>query len=119
MTALKDTMAGVLAALALAAVASEAAAQRKDVTVGVIESLTGPVALAGSTNACGFRVAADMLEAEGRPKNYKLVLNLVDDQSRPAHAVQSVTKLTSEGIKIVLGGTSTFTVMSALPVLAM
>lgn len=110
------TLTGV-AAIALIASAGIASAQQKELHVGVMESLTGPVALAGMSNACGFRVAADMLTAEGRPKDYKLVLHVEDDQSKPAAAVQAITKLTSEGINLFLGGTSTFTVMSALPLL--
>jgi branched-chain amino acid transport system substrate-binding protein len=112
---LKYSLVAAVSATALAISANMASAQQKDLHVGVMESLTGPVALAGTSNACGFRIAADMLASEGRPKDYKFVLHLEDDQSKPAAAVQAITKLTSEGITLFLGGTSTFTVMSVLP----
>jgi ABC-type branched-subunit amino acid transport system substrate-binding protein len=90
-------------------------AQRADLPVGAIESMTGPIAVAGMANACGLRIGEAELAKEGRPKNYRLVLNLEDDQGKPATAVQAATKLSSQGIKHMVGGTSTFTVLAILP----
>jgi len=108
----------VAACVAIAAALPFAAqAQRADLPVGVVESLTGPVAISGLPNACGARIAESELAKEGRPKSHRLVLHVEDDQSKPASAVQAATKLTSQGVKHFVGGTSSFTVLASLPVL--
>ena len=67
MSKLKYSLVAAIGATGLAMSSNLASAQQKSLDVGVMESLTGPVALAGTSNACGFRIAADMLAAEGRP----------------------------------------------------
>jgi branched-chain amino acid transport system substrate-binding protein len=106
-----------LAACLAIGAATPLAALAADLPVGVVESLTGPVAISGLPHACGARIAESELAKEGRPKGYRLVLQVEDDQSKPATAVQAATKLTSAGVKHFVGGTSSFTVLAILPVL--
>ena len=75
------------------------------------------MATAGIPAACGIAVARDELAATGVPKNYDIALHVLDDQSKPTMAAQQASKLTSDGIKLFVGGTSTGTVLAMLPIL--
>ncbi|HWK29603.1 MAG TPA: ABC transporter substrate-binding protein [Solirubrobacter sp.] len=123
---------GVLAAAVLAGCGnSESASSSSDSSssasdggtitakLGMIDSLTGLTAGAGTANACGAQVAVKAVNA-GKTQGtdgVKLDLSLVDDQSTPAVAAQDATKLTSQGIKLFVGGSNSATVLAAMPII--
>ncbi len=89
------------------------------VKLGMIDSLTGLTAGAGTANACGAQVAVKAInagETDGT-EGVKIELSLEDDQSTPAVAARAATKLTSQGIKLFVGGSNSATVLAAMPII--
>lgn len=86
-------------------------------TVGFIDSQTGPVAVAGNADVCGAWIAVDAINAGGGVNGKPLGLTVADDQSRPAVAAQAASRLTGNGIKFFAGGSISSTVLAALPIL--
>ena len=105
----------LLLAVALCAVpgsyAKEAPGQAKVLKIGLIVSLTGPMAPGFKSMADAAKPAADVLNKRGgiTVKGQKYMVEFVteDDQSSPAGAVAAANKLGKVGDKVtvhVLGG---------------
>lgn len=89
------------------------------VKLGMIDSLTGITAGAGTANACGAQVAVKAVN-DGKTQgteNVALELALEDDQSTPAVAARAATTLTSQGIKLFVGGSNSATVLASMPII--
>lgn len=84
--------------------------------IGIVNSLTGVTAVAGTANLCGANIAARTVNETGGIDGRPVVLHAEDDQSRPASASQAATKLTALGIKYFVGGASSNTVLAEIPV---
>jgi branched-chain amino acid transport system substrate-binding protein len=89
------------------------------VKLGMIDSLTGLTAGAGTANACGAQVAVKAINAgkTAGTEGVEVDLSLEDDQSTPAVAARAATKLTSQGIKLFVGGSNSATVLAAMPII--
>jgi branched-chain amino acid transport system substrate-binding protein len=118
----KPTVAGVALALLLTGCggggdeSSGSGGTDELLQVGVVDDLTGAVAIAGQADVCGIKIAADALDA-GSLSGRKAEITVEDGQSTPAVAAQAVTQLTGQGINLFVGGSSTSTVLSGLPIL--
>lgn len=87
------------------------------IKVGFIDSLTGATAGAGTADLCGAQIAVNAINSKGGVNGSKLSLVTADDQSTPAVAAQQAQKLTSQGIKIFAGGSTSSDILAALPYL--
>jgi branched-chain amino acid transport system substrate-binding protein len=86
--------------------------------IGIIDSLTGTVAVAGNANVCGAKVAEAAINASGGVVGRQIKLHVADNQSNPAFAAQAASKLTDEDVKFFVGGATSATVLSMLPIIA-
>jgi len=92
----------LLAGLAVSTMLS-GAAYAQDLKVGVIGPITGPNAAFGKQLTDGFNQAVADLNAKGGILGRKIVAVTGDDASVPAQGVSVANKLTSEGVRHVVG----------------
>lgn len=97
----RRTAIGVLVAAAVPLLSATAWAQSGDLTIGVVTSLTGPLAPLGVDMRNGYEIAAKHYP-KVKGMNVKLVME--DDQGTPATGVRKAQKLVLEDrAKIILG----------------
>jgi ABC-type branched-subunit amino acid transport system substrate-binding protein len=86
--------------------AKEAVAQVKTLKIGLISSVTGPMAPAFKSELDAAKPAADLVNQKGgiTVKGQKYLIEIVtgDDQSSPPGAVSAANKLMQEGIKFLI-----------------
>lgn len=87
------------------------------IDIGIVDSLTGTVAIAGTADVCGARIAAEAINEAGGVDGQTIELHVFDNQSNPAFAAQGASNLTDEGIKFFVGGSTSATVLSTLPII--
>jgi branched-chain amino acid transport system substrate-binding protein len=92
----------LLAGIALSTVLSTAA-YAQDLKVGVIGPITGPNAAFGKQLTDCFTQAVADINAKGGLLGRKIVAVTGDDASTPAQGVSVANKLTSEGVRHVIG----------------
>jgi branched-chain amino acid transport system substrate-binding protein len=85
------------------------------IRLGMVDSLTGADASFGVSNLCGVQVAIASINASGGVLGRKLTVTTADDQSTPSVAAQQSQRLTSEGIRLFVGGSASEEVLSDLP----
>lgn len=85
------------------------------IKVGMIDSQTGAVAGAGTADFCGAEVAVKAINAAGGVLGHDIQLTTADDQSSPAVAAQQGQKLTGEGIRLFVGGSTSTDVLAEEP----
>jgi len=94
-----------LAALLLVAITGSEAAESA-VKIGMITSLTGPMAPAFKDLADAAKPTADLLNKRGgitiQGKKYLIEIITEDDQSSPPGAVAATNRLIQQGVKFVL-----------------
>jgi branched-chain amino acid transport system substrate-binding protein len=95
----------VVAAFALAAMATIAPAQSKDITIGVIYDYTGPFAAGGSKAAAlGTKIAIDMINEKGGVEGHKIKPIYADAQSKAEIAINEATRLLDqEKVDLIMG----------------
>lgn len=85
---------------------NEAAAQTKTLKIGLISSVTGPMAPAFKSELDAAKPVADLVNQKGgiTVKGQKYLIEIVtgDDQSSPPGAVSAANKLIQDGIKFVI-----------------
>lgn len=94
-----------LAAAALALAASVSFAQTKEIKIGVIYDLTGPLAAGGSyAGYLGTKYAIDMINEKGGVGGYKIKPIYADAQSKPEVAINETTRLIEqEKVDMLMG----------------
>lgn len=94
-----------LAAAALALTASLSFAQTKEIKIGVIYDLTGPLAAGGSyAGYLGTKYAIDMINEKGGVGGYKIKPIYADAQSKPEVAINETTRLIEqEKVDMLMG----------------
>jgi len=97
----KSLVAGVALALAL----SSAVAQQKEVRIGVIFDLSGPLAAGGSVASnLGTKYAIDMVNERGGVEGYKIVPIYADAQSKVDVAINEAERLQNqEKVDLIMG----------------
>jgi branched-chain amino acid transport system substrate-binding protein len=95
----------IVAALLLAAFASLAQAQQKEIKIGVIFDYTGPFAGGGSEAAgIGTKIAIDMMNERGGVEGYKINALYADAQSKTEVAINEATRLLEqEKVNLIMG----------------
>jgi branched-chain amino acid transport system substrate-binding protein len=85
---------------------NETAAQTKTLKIGLISSVTGPMAPAFKSELDAAKPVADLVNQKGgiTVKGQKYLIEIVtgDDQSSPPGAVSAANKLIQDGIKFVI-----------------
>jgi branched-chain amino acid transport system substrate-binding protein len=107
MSAHPTRIAALVAVLAFAALASvpHAAAQGKEVKIGVIYDYTGPFAAGGSQAAAvGTKIAIDMINERGGVEGYRIKAIYADAQSKAEVAINEATRLLEqEKVNLIMG----------------
>jgi branched-chain amino acid transport system substrate-binding protein len=87
----------LVVALGVAALASPALSQAKEIKIGVIYDYTGPLAAGGSKAAAiATKIAIDMINEKGGVDGYKIVPIYADAQSKVDVAINEATRLIDE-----------------------
>ena len=96
---------GVAAAVAVGGLLSSAAAQDKEITIGVIYDYTGPFAAGGSEAAAiGTQIAIDMVNEQGGVEGYKITPITADAQSKAEVAISEAERLLNqEDVDLIMG----------------
>lgn len=96
---------GLLAAAAAVVFAGTAAAQDKEIKIGVIYDYTGPFAGGGSLPAAiGTKHAIDIINERGGVEGYKINAIYSDAQSRAEVAINEATRLLEEeNVDLIMG----------------
>jgi branched-chain amino acid transport system substrate-binding protein len=94
-----------LAILALGLGATQAAAQDKQVKIGVIYDYTGPFAAGGSEAAAiGTKAAIDMINEQGGVEGYQIDAVYADAQSKAEVAIAEAERLLNqENVDLIMG----------------
>ena len=86
--------------------AKEPTAQAKTLKIGLIASLTGPMAPAFKDLADAAKPVADLMNQRGgvtiKGQQYRFEIVTEDDQSSPPGAVAAVNRLIQAGIKFII-----------------
>ena len=86
------------------------------IKVGVITTLTGPIAQPGESILRGLEATADMINADGGIDGREIELEVRDDEGKPEVAARLVSELASdEEIPLILGPYPSTTVAAADP----
>ncbi len=93
------------------------AAALADIKIGATISETGPASFLGDPEAKTLKMLVDQLNASGGIKGEKIKLFLYDDGGDPNKARTFATRLIEDdGVVAIIGGTTTGTSMSVIPV---
>lgn len=97
--------------------ATVAAARADDIAIGAVLSATGPASLLGEPQKKTLEMLVDKVNEEGGINGEKLKLIVLDDGGDANQARTFATRMVDEdGIKLMIGGTTTGTTMAILPV---
>jgi branched-chain amino acid transport system substrate-binding protein len=103
----------------LTSFAKEASAQAKTLKIGLISSVTGPMAPAFKPMYDAVKPTEDLMNQRGgvTVKGQKYNINIVaeDDQSSPPGAIAAVNKLIQEGIRFIIPPMAMFTDLALIP----
>ncbi|MEN9316699.1 MAG: hypothetical protein RIS35_3092 [Pseudomonadota bacterium] len=95
----------IFAAGILSVAAGAVMAQAKEIKVGVIYDLTGPLAAGGSyAGYLGTKYAIDMINERGGVEGYKIKAVYADAQSKPEVAINEATRLLDQEKVDILKG---------------
>ncbi|WP_409190529.1 branched-chain amino acid ABC transporter substrate-binding protein [Bradyrhizobium sp. RDM4] len=92
-----------LAAAALLSLALSSSARARDVYIAIAGPMTGSTAALGAQIRDGAAAAVDSINASGLLPDTRLILRIADDACDPKQAVAVANRLTSDGIKLVVG----------------
>jgi len=106
-----------LVAAGVVAAVGTAGSNAGTIKIGAIDSQTGLVADAGQSDICGFKIASNAINDRGGANGAKLQITVADDQGNPSVAAQQAQQLTSQGIKLFVGGATSGVVLAELPIL--
>src|SRR5215471_7286842 len=71
--------------------------------IGVLEPITGPLALEGKRHVLGLEIVRDLINQRGGVMGKKLVLSIADATDPTAAASEANRLITREGVKIITG----------------
>jgi branched-chain amino acid transport system substrate-binding protein len=88
----------------------------KEVKIGVIEPVSGPLALIGEKNVMGYKLAVEKINASGGIKSLggaKLKLLIGDSEGKPPVAMSQAERLIGQGAVLLVGAYQSAAVFSA------
>src|SRR2546428_3848492 len=108
----------VLAALVAAATlaASPNVSAQAQITIGVSEPLSGPVAASGNYVRMGAEIARDWINARGGVDGRKVELRIEDNKSDPKEAASAAEKLiVRDRVPAIMGAWGSSMTLAAMP----
>lgn len=87
------------------------------IRIGVVQTLSGPAANLGKEILLGAQIAADQVNAAGGVLGRKVELVIRDDKGTPADALSAARELSSAGVNLVLGSSTSAPALAVLPIL--
>lgn len=94
---------------------SSGSGSKSPVTLGAIETISGPLAQIGNSKVAGAKVAISEINKSGGADGHKLSLMVKDEQASPTATVQDVHDLLGANVKLMLGGTTDSDCLAAAP----
>lgn len=94
---------------------SSGAATGSPVTLGAVETTSGPFAQIGNSKVAGMKVAIDEINKAGGAGGHKLSLSVKDEQASTNATVQAVRDLLGSNVKLLMGGTTDSDCLAAAP----
>ncbi len=94
---------------------SSGVASGSPVTLGAIETISGPFAQIGQSKVAGMKVAINEINKAGGADGHKLVLSVKDEQASTTATVTDVRELLGAGVKLIMGGTTDSDCLAAAP----
>lgn len=94
---------------------SSAAAGGSPVTLGAIETISGPFAQIGNSKVAGMKVAINEINKAGGAGGHQLSLSVKDEQASPNATVQDVRDLLGANVRLLMGGTTDSDCLAAAP----
>lgn len=87
------------------------------VRLGVIQTLSGPAGAFGRDTLLGAQVAADQINARGGINGRQIELVVRDDKGTPNDSLGALRELSSAGVNLILGSSTSAPALAVLPVL--
>ncbi|GAA0553972.1 amino acid/amide ABC transporter substrate-binding protein (HAAT family) [Saccharopolyspora erythraea NRRL 2338] len=104
--------------LVTTACAGGGAGNPQELTIGVAQPLSGPVASSGQAVAHGAEIAAEEINAAGGVNGKRIALRIEDDANDPATCVNVAQKLVNEAqVPVVMGGWGSSCTLAMQPIL--
>ncbi len=85
------------------------------VTLGAIETMSGPFAQIGTSKVAGMKVAINEINKAGGADGHKLSLSVKDEQASTNATVTDVRELLGANVKLIMGGTTDSDCLAAAP----
>lgn len=95
--------------------AGSSSASGSPVTLGAIETISGPFAQIGNSKVAGMKVAINEINKAGGADGHKLSLSVKDEQASTNATVQDVRELLGANVKLIMGGTTDSDCLAAAP----
>src|SRR5664280_1045892 len=94
---------------------SSSAASGSPVTLGAIETMSGPFAQIGTSKVAGMKLAINEINKSGGADGHKLSLSVKDEQASTNATVTAVRELLGANVKLIMGGTTDSDCLAAAP----
>ncbi|MGH7050312.1 MAG: ABC transporter substrate-binding protein [Acetobacteraceae bacterium] len=88
------------------------------VRIGVVVTLSGPLAEIGTSHLAGATLAADEVNARGGADGHKIELIRKDERANPQATVTSVRELLGDNVKLIIGLTTDADCLAAAPLVS-
>ncbi len=111
----RGAMAGALAGSALAVGSRRAWAQGKPLQIGLLQTLSGPLASVGQAHLTGARIAVKMINDAGGVDGRPLELAIRDSRANANDMVAGLRELAGAGINLIFGEAFTGPNLAAVP----
>jgi branched-chain amino acid transport system substrate-binding protein len=107
-----------VSALAACGSGGDAASANEPWKIGIVTSFTGPANALGLDEINSYRLAAELVNAEGGINGRKVKIVEDDDQSQPQQAVTVINKqIFKDGVVGIVGGLSTGATLAVKPII--
>ncbi len=106
----------ILATAALALLLPAAAGAGETIKIGVAGAQSGDLASYGLPTVNAAKLVVDEVNARGGIQGKKVELLIEDDMCKPEHAINTATKLVSQGVDVVIGHICSGATKAALPI---
>jgi branched-chain amino acid transport system substrate-binding protein len=113
----RDVLKTIVAAGAGAAVSSAMAQPSPTIKLGLITSLSGPVATVGQSMLTGAEIAVDQINAVGGVLGRKLELVTRDDKAKPTDGTVAARELAGNGVNLLFGVSSSAVALAIVAML--
>lgn len=97
---------------------ASSASSQSPVKIGLVVTLSGPLAQIGQSHLAGATLAVDELNAKGGVDGHKIELVSKDEKADPQATVTGVKQLLGDGVTLIAGGTTDSDCLAAAPMVS-